>query len=71
MLGQSLQEYAVYGVNGYAVGLRVAGLWDFPLAGDWARTHGFLFRENEEIWAELIKERFSTGNLSDIGGEDG
>lgn len=38
----------------------------------WAKEHGFdsdCFRENtalEVLWRELIKERFSSGNLSDL-----
>lgn len=27
--------------------------------------HGFLSKDDEPLWRDLIKERFSTGNLSD------
>lgn len=39
----------------------------------WARSHGFSlsidgdWHELESLWRDLIKERFSTGNLSDEG----
>lgn len=51
---------------------------DFVRAVKWAAEHGFAlddeseggtyddFKKLEGIWVELLKERFSTGNLSDL-----
>lgn len=32
---------------------------------EWVTDHAFSGDSNEPLWAELIKERFSSGNLSD------
>lgn len=60
ILGQSLRELAcnwnMY--SGYDVVLDVQGL-------QFIIQHGFLSKEDEPLWRELIKERFNTGNLSD------
>lgn len=56
ILGQGLRS--LYGMNGY---YRI----DSEYGDEWIDSHGFFYPEDESFWSELIKERFSTGNLSD------
>ena len=70
--GQSLRRVAkeagAYSGYDYAKSLN-ADTWDHGYI--WAETHGFTTNNMtgwvalEELWRELIKERFSTGTLSD------
>lgn len=53
-IGLSVQE----GKTAYSV------LYD-EYGVDWVTNHAFSSEFNEPLWVELIKERFSTGNLSD------
>ena len=77
--GQSLRKYVTLHLNtGYDIALAAAvGMGENRYHnrswwGDWAEDHGFNPRnsldaaEAEELWRDLIKERFSTGNLSDV-----
>jgi hypothetical protein len=65
VLGQSLREVAAEKgyESGYHYGLD--GLSGATFAARWAGDHGFLYESDEPTWRDLIKERFSTGNLSD------
>lgn len=65
VLGQSLRKYAL--TNGYEYGQNKALGLEAPIhqRAKWAATHGFLWDNDEPLWVELIKERFSSGNLSD------
>lgn len=74
--GQSLRDVAEdAGVfSGYDYARLLATGSSFSNASwIWAVEHGFSARDddewvyNEALWVELIKERFSTGNLSDVG----
>ena len=75
--GQSLRKFVVNGLTGYDIALAVShGLAESKfrnraLRFNWANEHGFYARNFmhattlESLWRDLIKERFSTGNLSD------
>lgn len=76
--GQSLAKYVVGRLTGYdvalaaAIGTNADRFTTRRMAIEWAREHGFYVdggRDNElaieGIWRDLIKERFSSGNLSD------
>ena len=65
VLGQSLRKMAAE--KGYATGYHYGAdaLSNAENVGHWVFTHGFLMGNDEPLWRELIKERFSTGNLSD------
>ena len=64
--GQSLAKFVIdKWSTGYEYALRVAGTNGSRQGWKWAIDHGFDLEENEPLWRELIKERFSTGNLSD------
>lgn len=68
--GQSLRRYVTDHsslLGGYGEALKRAGVYeDTQKAFQWAEQHGFVYDENEPRWRELIKERFDTGNLSDL-----
>ena len=68
VLGQSLAKYipVTRAETGYEFGTSYA--YDYGHTDDvamWAFEHGFLSKRDEGVWRDLIKERFSTGNLSD------
>lgn len=66
IIGQSISLAVARGLgltlNRY--GTVWGALYDFK-GIDWVREYAFAGEENEPLWVELIKERFSTGNLSD------
>ena len=64
VLGQSLRKMATK--QGYERGYHYgAELSRTRFIASWAYDHGFLVERDEPLWVELLKERFSTGNLSD------
>lgn len=66
VLGQSLRRVAAEKgfKSGYHYGAdELSGA--YPYVSSWVVEHGFLMPGDEPIWVELLKERFSTGNLSD------
>ena len=65
VLGQSLRKVAAK--EGYESGYHYGtdALSGTRFIASWAYDHGFLVERDEALWVELLKERFSTGNLSD------
>lgn len=65
VLGQSLRKVAAEKgfTSGYHYGADELSGANYP--SSWTMTHGFLLERDEPLWRELIKERFSTGDLSD------
>lgn len=64
VLGQALKKHASQGESGYDYGCDLGGTAEVS-RGRWSWNHGFLSQFDEPLWRDLIKERFSSGNLSD------
>lgn len=74
VLGQSLRRKAGIGVTGWGYGEKVFDIQFVNNEID-GETYSLLCRafswaKCEPLWRELIKERFSSGNLSDNGRDD-